>query len=253
MKNTKIKLNSISKSFKINGKDKLILDGISLDVKKGEFVSIVGPSGCGKTTLLNIIAGLDSQDKGVIKLADIPVAKRLGKIGLMQQKDLLFPWRSVIDNAILGLELKGVSKSAARQKALDLIETFGLLGFENQYPFTLSGGMRQRLAFLRTVLIGQDIMLLDEPFGALDNFTRVKMRGWLESLWKTFNKTIVLVTHDIEEAILLSDRIYVLSARPAKVTAIQNVDLARPRHYKMVTTPEFVRLKKNLISALSNE
>lgn len=251
--NTKIRLKSISKSFIVDGKKKLVLDRISLDVKEGEFIGIVGPSGCGKTTLLNIVAGLIEQDKGSIKFKNIPSDKRLGGIAYMQQKDLLFPWRSVLDNAILGLELKGMSRNEARHKALDLIDTFGLKGFENQYPSTLSGGMRQRLAFLRTMLQNPDIMLLDEPFGALDALTRVRMREWLESLWKTFNKTIVLVTHDIEEAILLSDRIYVLSARPAKVTAILNVNLARPRSYKMVTQFNFINMKKFLIDSLHKE
>lgn len=250
---TKIRLDSISKSFVVNGKNKLVLDGINLDVKKNELVSIIGPSGCGKTTLLNIISGLEEQDKGSIKLNSISVNKRLGRIGYMQQKDLLFRWRTVIGNAVLGLELKGISKSAAVHKAMSLMDTFGLSGFENQYPSILSGGMRQRLSFLRAVLLNQDIMLLDEPFGGLDNFTRIKMREWLASLWKKFNKTIVLVTHDIEEAILLSDRIYVLSGRPGKVTRILNVNLKRPRNYKMVTQQDFVRIKKILINSLRHE
>lgn len=263
---TKIKLDSIYKSFKIERRNKIlnqvqndtkrvihVLDGVSLDVKAGEFVSIVGPSGCGKTTLLNIIVGLIEQDKGSIKFKNIPSDKRLGRIAYIQQKDLLFPWRSVVDNAILGLELEGISKSVAREKAMSLMDTFGLKGFENQYPSVLSGGMRQRLAFLRTMLIDQDIMLLDEPFGALDKFTRTKMQKWLEALWRRFNKTIILVTHDVEEAILLSDRIYVLSARPAKVTRVLSVSLPRPRTYKMVTKSNFNSIKKILIDNLYKE
>lgn len=247
---TKIKLVSISKSFMVNGKKKLVLDKVNIDVKEGEFVSIVGPSGCGKTTLLNIISGLEDQDKGSIKLNNTPVNKRLGKIGYMQQKDLLFPWRSVIDNAILGLEIKEMACGKARQKALGFIETFGLKGFENQYPFTLSGGMRQRLAFLRTVLLDQDVLLLDEPFGALDNFTRVKMREWLQSLWESFNKTIILVTHDIDEALFLSDRVCVMSKRPGKIAMELNVRLKRPRDHKIVTSQKFMNMKKRLIERL---
>jgi len=249
----KIKLQSISKSFVVNGKKKLVLDGISLDVKNGEFVSIVGPSGCGKTTLLNIIAGLEMEDKGSIKLNSIPMNKRLGRIGYMQQKDLLFPWRSVLDNAILGMEIKGISRSVARKKALGLVDTFGLKGFEDQYPFTLSGGMRQRAAFLRIVLLDQDIMLLDEPFGALDALTRMQMREWLLSLWKKFHNTIVFVTHDVDEAILASNKIYVLTARPAQLALTVDVKLPRPRNYKMVALPNFTKIKKQILTCLYKE
>lgn len=234
----------------VNGKKKLVLDGIILNVKKGEFVGIVGPSGCGKTTLLNIIAGLIEQDKGKIKLDTIPVSKRLGKIGYMQQKDLLFPWRSVLDNAILGLELKGMSRDEARQKALELIDTFGLKGFEDQYPFVLSGGMRQRAAFLRTMLLDQDVLLLDEPFGALDALTRVQMQEWLLKLWERMGKTIVLVTHDIDEALFLSDRVYVLSKRPGRIVMELVVNLKRPRNHRIVTSQRFMNMKKRLLERL---
>lgn len=247
---TKIKLKSISKFFIVDGKKKFVLDKVNLEVKEGEFVSIVGPSGCGKTTLLNIIAGLERVDKGNIKLNSIPVDKRLGKIGYVQQKDLLFPWRSVLDNAILGLEIKGASRNEARQKALSLINAFGLKGFENQFPSTLSGGMRQRLAFLRTVLLDQDILLLDEPFGALDALTRVRMREWLHNLWERFNRTIILVTHDIDEALFLSDRVYVFSKRPGRIVLKQIVNLKRPRDRKIVTSQKFMNMKKCLIERL---
>ncbi|EKD96293.1 MAG: hypothetical protein ACD_24C00105G0001, partial [uncultured bacterium] len=218
-----------------------------------ELVGIVGPSGCGKSTLLNIIAGLIEQDKGAVKISAIPWEKRLGRISYMQQKDLLFPWRSVLDNAILGLEINGMFRDDARQKAIGIIDTFGLRGFENQYPFTLSGGMRQRLAFLRTVLLDQDILLLDEPFGALDNFTRVKMREWLQSLWESFNKTIILVTHDIDEALFLSDRVYVFSKRPGRIALEQVVNLKRPRDRKIVISQRFMKMKKRLLERLFYE
>ena len=168
----------------------------------------------------------------------------------MQQKDLLLPWRTVLDNVILGLELKGVIKSEARQKAIEHIETFGLKGFENQYPFVLSGGMRQRAQFLRSVLLYQEVMLLDEPFGALDALTRHQMQEWLSNLWRTLGNTIILVTHDTDEALLLSDKIYVMSARPAKIVMSLDVDLPRPRTHATVTEPEFAKLKAKLLAQL---
>jgi len=253
-KTAKIRLKSISKSFIVNGKPKPVLTDIDFTVNEGELVSIVGPSGCGKTTLFNVIAGLEEADAGMVEVNGDPTNQRLGKIGYMHQKDLLLPWRTVLDNTTLGLELQGVSRHQARQKALDLTETFGLKGFENQYPFALSGGMRQRASFLRTMLLDQDIMLLDEPFGALDALTRAQMQEWLLKLWYSVKNTIVLVTHDIDEALLLSDRIYVLSARPAKVKMILDVNLPRPRHYhKLASQPAFVGMKARLLDSLHRE
>ena len=249
----KIWVESISKSFVVEGRVQPVLDGISFNVYDGEFVSIIGPSGCGKSTLLNIIAGLDTPDTGAVLVEDEPAGQRLGRIGYMQQKDLLLPWRTVLDNAILGLELQGVPRRQARKRALELTEDFGLSGFENQYPFVLSGGMRQRAAFLRTILLNQDVILLDEPFGALDALTRVQMQEWLLNLWESLGKTIVLITHDVDEAILLSDRVYVLTARPGRITMDVEVGLPRPRDYRQVTEPEFAVLKARLLEPLREE
>jgi len=171
----------------------------------------------------------------------------------MQQKDLLLPWRSVLDNTILGLELKGVPRRQAREQAQEYTEEFGLKGFENQYPYALSGGMRQRAAFLRTMLMDQDVILLDEPFGALDALTRVQMQEWLLQIWESLNKTIVLITHDVDEALLLSDRVYLMTARPGRATLTLDVDLHRPRNYEMVTTPEFSALKAQLMGPLRSQ
>jgi ABC-type nitrate/sulfonate/bicarbonate transport system ATPase subunit len=250
--NSKIRVESICKSFMVDGHRELVLDNIELTVGAGEFVSIIGPSGCGKSTLLNIIAGLETPDSGTVLVAGHDSKPRLGQIGYMQQKDLLLPWRTVLDNTILGLELKGIPRRQARQRALELTGAFGLSGFENQYPFTLSGGMRQRAAFLRTVLLDHDVLLLDEPFGALDALTRVQMQEWLLELWESLHKTIVLITHDVDEAILLSDRVYVLTARPGKVTMVLEVDLPRPRDYGQVTGPDFASLKARLLEPLRN-
>jgi ABC-type nitrate/sulfonate/bicarbonate transport system ATPase subunit len=171
----------------------------------------------------------------------------------MQQKDLLMPWRTVLDNAALGLELQGTPRRQARRRALELTGLFGLEGFENQYPFALSGGMRQRAAFLRTMLLDQDLVLLDEPFGALDALTRVQMQEWLLELWDTLGKTIILITHDVDEAILLSDRVYVLTARPGQITMVLDVELPRPRNFRQVTEPAFVALKASLLAPLREE
>ena len=249
----KIWADSVYKSYIIDGKREPVLAGVQLTVNPGEFVSIIGPSGCGKSTLLNIIAGLDQPDAGTIELDGDAVGNRLGRVGYMQQKDLLLPWRTVLDNAALGLEIQGVSRRQARRQALELTSLFGLSGFEHQYPFTLSGGMRQRAAFLRTMLLDQDVVLLDEPFGALDALTRVQMQEWLMELWGTLKMTIILITHDVDEAILLSDRVYVLTARPAEINMVMDVNLSRPRDFKKVTDPDFIRLKSRLLALLHEE
>jgi len=246
---TKIRVESLDKSFNVDGYRQLVLDDIQLTVGEGEFVSIIGPSGCGKSTLLNIVAGLDSHS-GTVTVGGDQGVSALGRVGYMQQKDLLLPWRTVLDNAILGLELHGVPRRQARTRALELTEFFGLKGFENQYPYALSGGMKQRAAFLRTMLMDQEIVLLDEPFGALDALTRVQMQEWLLELWDSLRKTIVLITHDMDEAILLSDRVYVLTQRPGRVTLVLDVDLPRPRSYEQVTEPQFARLKSRLLEPL---
>jgi len=248
----KIRTESVHKSYLIDGVRQEVLAGIDLTVNEGEFVSIIGPSGCGKSTLLNIIAGLDLPDTGLVELADAPDG-RLGQTGYMQQKDLLLPWRSVLDNTILGLELRGVPRKQAREQALEFTEEFGLKGFEHQYPYALSGGMRQRAAFLRTMLLDQDVILLDEPFGALDALTRVQMQEWLLQIWESMNKTIVLITHDVDEALLLSDRVYLMTARPGRATLTLEVDLPRPRNYEIVTTREFSDLKAQLMGPLRSQ
>ena len=246
----KIRVQGLNKSFAVRGQYFPVLEGIDFYAASGEFVSIIGPSGCGKTTLLNIIAGLEQPDTGTVELDNIPVTNRLGSAGYMQQKDLLMLWRTVLDNAILGLEIHGVSRKEARARAMDLMEAFGLKGFEKEYPYTLSGGMRQRVAFLRTVLVSKAVMLLDEPFGALDALTRAQMQGWLIDLWESLGKTIVLVTHDVDEALLLSDRVYVMSSIPGRVQREVQVDLPRPRHPNMVIETGFIQLKTDILGAL---
>ena len=251
MMSTLVSLDNVTKHYKIvDDADIVALSDVSLEIRDKEFISLIGPSGCGKSTLLNIIAGLEEPTKGDIRTDGHKAEQRLGAIGYMHQKDLLLPWRTVLDNAILGLELQGKPKSQIRMRALELMDSFGLKGFEKSYPSLLSGGMRQRVAFLRTVLADREIILLDEPFGALDALTRANMQEWLLQLWEPWGKTVILVTHDVEEAVLLSDRVYVFTARPGRVKMTLSVDMPRPRHYKMVTEEAFVKMKAAILAAL---
>ena len=249
----KIRVEDVSKDFVQSGRTISVLENVDLHAGDGELVSIIGPSGCGKSTLLNVIAGLEEPATGAIYLNGRQAGKRLGAVGYMQQKDLLLPWRNVIDNAILGLELQGVARDVARARARELTERFGLKGFEKEPPYVLSGGMRQRTSFLRTVLADQDVFLLDEPFGALDALNRLQLQEWLLGLWESLGKTIVLVTHDVDEAIFLSDRIYVMTARPGRIKQVVSVELPRPRSQDVVTEPAFVALKAALLDSIRDE
>lgn len=249
----KIEMDGIRVDFPTREGPLPVLEAIDLFAMEGEFISIIGPSGCGKSTLFNVIAGLHEPDSGSIRFDGHSVDRLLGKVAFMPQKDLLMPWRTVLDNAILGLEVQGVTRREAREKALALFGLFGLRGFEQAYPATLSGGMRQRAAFLRTVLTNREILLLDEPFGALDALTRSSMQEWLLELWGNLRKTILFITHDVDEAVLLSDRVYALTARPARIKMVREIDLPRPRRYEMVISPSFLRLKEVLLAAIREE
>lgn len=248
--NNLLQVDGLSKGFS-RGRDELrVLQGISLDAEEGEFIAIIGPSGCGKSTLFNILAGLISPDEGNISLEGQRVQNLRGRVAYMQQKDLLLPWRNTLDNAILGIEIQGSRKNLARQQARELLKIFGLEGFEDRYPQELSGGMRQRVALMRTMLCKKDILLLDEPFGALDAITRRIMQRWLLSIWDQFGPAVLLVTHDVDEALLLADRIYVMTARPASIKGSLQVELGRPRR---ITEPEMVRSKEYLFELLEDE
>jgi ABC-type nitrate/sulfonate/bicarbonate transport system ATPase subunit len=249
----KLRTEGISKVFRGSGTgsgDVRALEGINIEAGEGQFVSIIGPSGCGKSTLFNILAGLVEATNGQVFLDGRPADRLLGTFGYMPQKDLLMPWRSVLDNTTLGLEIAGMPRRAARKRALDDFPRFGLMGFEHGWPASLSGGMRQRAALLRTFLAGREVMLLDEPFGALDALTRQEMQAWLLEIWQADRKTIVFVTHDVEEAVYLSDRVYVLSGRPGHVVLRVDVELARPRPLSVTTTPRFIELKRQLLELL---
>lgn len=221
----RLELKSVAKSF---GSLEVLRD-ISLHVNAGEFVSVLGPSGAGKSTVFNLLTGAETAQKGDLLLDDTPVTKSRNAFAFMPQRDALMPWRRIIDNATLGLEVQGMSRKQARKLAEPLFEEFGLSGFEQAYPAELSGGMRQRAALLRTVVQQREMLLLDEPFGALDALTRASIQQWLEGMWQQHQWTALLITHDVREAVYLSDRIYVLSARPATVVHEVHVDLPRPR------------------------
>ncbi|MBR7191459.1 ABC transporter ATP-binding protein [Gordonia sp. SCSIO 19800] len=244
----------LTKSFPRPGRGqppRQVLDGVSFTAEPGEFVSVIGPSGCGKSTVFGLLAGLDVPDSGSASVGSEPAVA--GHCAYMPQKDLLFPWRTVLDNTILGLQVQGVPTNEARRRAADLFPAFGLAGFEDARPFQLSGGMRQRAALLRTVVSNRDLVLLDEPFGALDSLTRTEMQTWLQSVWQRYRWTVLMITHDVREAVHLSDRVIVLSARPATVVHEVRVDLPRPRDPAGLTAPEFVALERELLEVLHDE
>jgi ABC-type nitrate/sulfonate/bicarbonate transport system ATPase subunit len=223
-----------------------VLDDLSFTVDDGAFVSVVGPSGCGKSTVLRLLAGLDRVQAGTVELVEAGA-----RSAYMPQRDALLPWRRALANAVLGAEVRGVPRPEATRSARELFEPFGLSGFERAWPAQLSGGMRQRLALLRTFLTPADVLLLDEPFGALDAITRRQFQAWLEGVWLEDRRTVLFVTHDVEEALVLSDRVIVLSPRPARVVATVANPCPRPRPPTAITAPDFVARKADLLSALA--
>ena len=227
-----------------------VLHDISFAVAEGEFVSLVGSSGCGKSTLLRLLAGLDEPVSGVVNIAGVAPGKLLGATGYMPQRDLLMPWRSVLDNTTVALEFAGVARHEARARARALLPTFGLEEFASAHPSTLSGGMRQRASLLRTVLAGRQLLLLDEPFGALDAITRSDLQEWLAGVVAQLGATVILVTHDLEEAAFLSDRVYVMTDRPGRIAAALPVPLPRPRAYDAIAGTAFSEVRLALIAAL---
>ena len=239
-----LEVKGVGKRYGAGEHEVVALTDVSLRVGDGEFAALVGPSGCGKTTLLNVIAGLDEQDAGEIRVdGRSPTAEeRLTHFGYMPQDDMLFPWRSVLENVSLGLEIQGLGKREARSRASALFPQFGLSGFEHRRPHELSGGMRQRASFLRTYLLGRPFLLLDEPFGALDAITRRQLQTWLAETWNRIGGSALLVTHDPYEAVALSDRVYIMSARPGRITNVLEVDLPRPREARTAETEAAHRL-----------
>ncbi len=233
-----VRLEDVVRSFATRRGELTALAGMSLRAETGEIVAVVGPSGCGKTTLLELICGLQQPDRGTVRAA--PAA-------LMPQRDLLLPWLNAIDNAGLALRARGASRDESRAAAAPWLERFGLAGFETTRPAGLSGGMRQRVSFLRSLLAGKPVLALDEPFASLDAITRYEMQGWLAHMLELEPRTVVLVTHDVEEAVVLGDRVVVMSPRPGRAVAELEVTLPRPRQR---TDPALVELREQALRAL---
>jgi NitT/TauT family transport system ATP-binding protein len=248
--NTKIEIKNLSKTFTRNKEKLEVLREINLVICENQFVSLIGPSGCGKSTILRILAGLENDFSGEILLNRQKISNSSSQFCYMPQKDLLMPWRTVYENIILPLEIKGELDSAETLGVANLIKEFGLEGFENFYPSEISGGMKQRAGLLRTFLMNNDTMLLDEPFGALDEITRMNMQEWLLKVLSEHKKSVLFITHDIEEAIFLSDRVYVLSDRPATVVKTLDIEFPRPRTREMLSSNEFLKYKDIILKSL---
>ncbi|HAT46065.1 MAG TPA: nitrate ABC transporter ATP-binding protein [Ktedonobacter sp.] len=249
----KLLIHGVTKIYRDGRQTLDTLASIDLTVNAGEFVTVIGPSGCGKSTLFNIVAGVDQPTGGTVAIDGDAQGARVGKAGYMPQQPLLLPWRTVAENVMLGLDVRRMPRKKAEVQAHELLKRFGLADFTHHYPATLSGGMRQRVALLRTVLFNSSFLLLDEPFGALDALTRLSLQMWLLDLWQTFHSSVLFITHDVREAILLSDRIYVLSSRPAKVVRIAEVELPRPRSPQQLALTQAVQLEQELTTLLMKE
>lgn len=245
-----VEINGLYKTYRAKNGELPVLDGVELKVSAGEFISIIGPSGCGKSTLFRIIAGLEKDYTGTVQISGTDIRAQKPRLSYMLQKDLLLSWRTVWQNIILPLELSGALKDTDTEYLKGMASEFGLLPFLNAWPDELSGGMRQRAALLRTWLMEGEVMLLDEPFGALDALTRYHMQDWLTEVWENHKKTVLFITHDIEEAIYLSDRIYVMSPRPGKLAGSFQTAFDRPRKREMLYDAEFLSWKKELMSML---
>jgi len=240
-----LKIENISKSFG----DKQVLDQISVDVHQGEFISIIGPSGSGKSTIFSLIGGLLLPDQGDLYMNDQLITGTSGHISYMPQQSALFPWRTVLHNVLLGQEIQGKKET---DRAIDMLEKAGLGEVIHSYPHELSGGMKQRAAFIRALLSPQTFMCLDEPFSALDDFTRFDMQKWLLETWEAYERSILFITHNIDEALFLSDKIIILSTNPAKIKHTITVPFARPRNEELLLSADFIEQKRKLIEMMHN-
>jgi NitT/TauT family transport system ATP-binding protein len=237
-----IEIKKVSKTYKTQDGEVPSLQPLEFDVNEGEFLVVVGPSGCGKSTLLKLIAGLLPPSQGEIRVQDRVVTSPHRDVGIVFQSALLLPWRRVLENVMMPVEVKGLPVQEYRKRALDLIKMVGLDGFERKYPWQLSGGMQQRAAICRALVHDPKIVLMDEPFGALDAMTRERMNVELQRIQRETRKTVLLITHSIPEAVFLADRVMVMSARPGRIEAIYDVTLPRPRSLDMMADPRFVEL-----------
>lgn len=242
----KLKARGINVSFDENK----IIEDISIELKKDEIVCLLGVSGAGKTTLFNVLSGLLYPDAGTVELDGADITGKAGKISYMLQKDLLLPFKTILDNVSLPLRIKGTKKSIARETAGRYFEEFGLAGTQKKYPHQLSGGMRQRAALLRTYLFSDQVALLDEPFSALDTITKSSMHEWYLNVMEQIRLSTLFITHDIDEAILLSDRIYIMSGKPGRITEEISIQEKRPRNKGFTVSKEFMKYKKHILDIL---
>lgn len=249
----RVEVRNLAVRFKVGDQAISALEGLSFAVDNGEFVCLLGTSGCGKSTVLNVIAGFIPPDEGEVLLNGEPIKTPGPDRGMVFQQHALFPWKTVRQNVEFGLKISGVSGDDRARRARHLIEVIGLAGFEDRYPAELSGGMEQRVGLARVLALDPQVLLMDEPFGSLDAQARMMMQELLLEVWDQSHRTVIFVTHDVEEAVLLADRILVLTARPARVKAEIPLSLTRPRTYNLVTTPEFVALKEKALSLIREE
>ncbi len=249
----KLKIDNVYKEYAGRNGKTVALNGVSLDIKENEFVCVVGPSGCGKSTLLNIIAGLLEPTSGDVYLDGKKIEGTGVERGVVFQGYALFPWRTVLKNVMFGLEIKKVPKAEAEAIARKYIKAVGLEGFENSYPKELSGGMRQRVAIARAYAVNPEVLLMDEPFGALDAQTRVQLQTELLNTWEQEKKTCFFITHDVDEAIILAQRVVIMSARPGRIKRIVDIDIPYPRTQATKTDPRFIELKTEIWNEVYQE
>ena len=250
-----VEIRAVSHEFQLeSGETTAAIDQVDLQVADGEFVVLIGPSGCGKTTLLNLVAGLYAPTRGQVSINGQPVSGIATSTGYMLARDSLYPWRSALDNVLLGLELRNVPRAEARERALACLDLVGLADFAGHHPAQMSQGMRQRVALARTFVIEPQLLLMDEPFGALDAQTKVLLEQQLMDLWERRRPTVMLVTHDLEEAVMLADRVIVCSARPCRIKEVLKVDFERPRRVDALRfNPEAQHLFERLWYSLKEE
>ena len=248
-----IEIRAVRKEFAKGERRVVALEEIDLTVAEREFVAILGPSGCGKSTLLNMVAGFDLPTRGSVKVAGEEILAPAPTRGVVFQEPALFPWLTVMDNVVFGPKTRGQSAADYRARAAQIIEAVGLSGFEASYPAELSGGMRQRVGIARVLIMEPKVLLMDEPFGSLDAQTRTLMQELLLALWERHHQTVLFITHDIEEAVLLADRVCVMTARPGRIKKSIEVRMPRPRSIELTTSPEFNALRREVLELIRQE
>lgn len=250
---TKLKIDNVKKVYSTRNGEMTALNGVNLEIKENEFICVVGPSGCGKSTLLNIIAGLDTPSSGAVYMDDKKIEGTGTERGVVFQQYALFPWMTVLKNVMFGLKLQGKSDAQAKEIAMKYIKAVQLEDFVNHYPKELSGGMKQRVAIARAYAVNPEVLLMDEPFGALDAQTRTQLQTELLKTWENERKTCFFITHDVDEAIILAQRVIIMSARPGRIKEIVDIDIPYPRDQETKMSPRFMELKNHIWSQVYQE